>query len=69
MIESELSGLKSGGIIGDSGRGNVFGSEIAVTVRAGENVVVEALEIDPGDDRGTLEVDVSSTVELPRFSS
>jgi hypothetical protein len=68
MMESELSGLKSGDITGDSGKGNVFGSNNAAAVRAGENVVVEAVEIDPEDDRGTLEGDVSSTVEPSFFS-
>lgn len=68
MIESELSGLKSGDITGDSGKGNVLGSDNAAAVSAGENVANEAMETDPEDDAGTLEVDVSSTVELSPFS-
>lgn len=68
MTESELSGLESGGITGDSGRGNVLGSDKAAAVSVGENVTNEAMETDPEDEAGTFEVDVSSTVELSRFS-
>lgn len=69
MIESELSGLKSGGIPGDSGRGTVFGSDNAAADSVGENVANEAMETDPEDDTFTFEVGVSSTVELSLFSN